>query len=331
MGKLLSLLARDDSNCCSPQKYDVFLDFENAQPTDGEQETFEEVQRVLRNSEPILEEIQCYKGAGREIREAISTPTEEFQKKAWQAVMPLVSRLKRFYEFSTELEVVVPKILFQLCSGPMTPTQHLETQQALVKQFAEILEFVLKFDEYKMKTPAIQNDFSYYRRTITRQRMSSYNGFEHHDTREVTNELANRMSLFYAHATPMLKVLSEATSMFVKENSDIPIENTTETLSTMAKVCLRMLESPNLIAQFQREETQLFVLRVMVGLVILYDHVHPQGAFVKASNVDVKGCVKLLKEQPASRSEGLLNALRYTTKHLNEEATPKNIKNLLAA
>ena len=29
MGKLLSLLARDDSNCCSPQKYDVFLDFES--------------------------------------------------------------------------------------------------------------------------------------------------------------------------------------------------------------------------------------------------------------------------------------------------------------
>ena len=29
MGKLLSLLARDDSNCCTPQKYDVFLDFES--------------------------------------------------------------------------------------------------------------------------------------------------------------------------------------------------------------------------------------------------------------------------------------------------------------
>lgn len=31
----------------------------------------------------------------------------------------------------------------------------------------------------------------------------------------------------------------------------------------------------------------------------------------------VKGCVRVLKEQPTSRSEGLLNALRYTTKHLN--------------
>ena len=32
----------------------------------------------------------------------------------------------------------------------MSPTQHLEKQQALVKQFAEILEFVLKFDEHKV-------------------------------------------------------------------------------------------------------------------------------------------------------------------------------------
>lgn len=29
MGKLLSLLARDDSNCCTPQKYEIFLDFES--------------------------------------------------------------------------------------------------------------------------------------------------------------------------------------------------------------------------------------------------------------------------------------------------------------
>ncbi|KAG8243692.1 CYFIP-related Rac1 interactor B [Homalodisca vitripennis] len=331
MGKLLSLLARDDSNCCSPQKYDVFLDFENAQPTEGEKAVYEEVQQVLLSSEGILQELGVYKGAGKEIREAINTPSEECQRRAWTAVLPLVTKLKRFYDFSLELEGIVPKILGELCSGAMTPTQHLETQQALVKQFAEILEFVLKFDEYKMKTPAIQNDFSYYRRTVSRQRMTREGGEGLQRVPEVSSELANRMSLFYAHATPMLRVLSEATSRFVQENTDIPIENTTETLSTMAKVCLRMLESPSLISQFQREETQLFVLRVMVGLVILYDHVHPHGAFVKASNVDVKGCVKLLKDQPAIRSEGLLNALRYTTKHLNEEATPKHIKNLLAA
>lgn len=61
--------------------------------------------------------------------------------------------------------------------------------------------------------------------------------------RWVSTELANRMSLFYAHATPMLKVLSEATSKFVRDNSE-NVDNTTETLGTMAKVCLRMLENP---------------------------------------------------------------------------------------
>ncbi|KAL7300476.1 hypothetical protein TKK_0006478 [Trichogramma kaykai] len=339
MGKLLSLLARDETTCCTPAKYDVFLDFENAQPSDIERDTFEAVQRVLKDSESILQEIQCYKGAGKEIREAISAPTEECQRRAYLTVAPLVAKLKRFYEFSLELERVVPKILGQLCSGNLSPTQHLETQQALVKQLAEILEFVLKFDEFKMKTPAIQNDFSYYRRTLTRASLISSNNATSKDNNAasdekdlvVGNELANRMSLFYAHATPMLRVLSNATISFLMDNQELPRENITETLGTMAKVCLRMLENPNLLAQFQREETQLFVLRVMVGLVILYDHVHPQGAFVKGSNVDVKGCVKLLKDQPPCKSEGLLNALRYTTKHLNEENTPKNIKNLLAA
>lgn len=79
---------------------EFFLD---AQPSDIERETFEAVQRVLKNSESILEEIQCYKGAGKEIREAISAPTEECQRKAYLTVAPLVAKLKRFYEFSLEL------------------------------------------------------------------------------------------------------------------------------------------------------------------------------------------------------------------------------------
>ena len=34
---------------------------------------------------------------------------------------------------------------------------------------------------------------------------------------QVSNEMANRMSLFYAYPTPLLKVLSDATSKFVTE------------------------------------------------------------------------------------------------------------------
>lgn len=66
MGKLLSLLARDNSSdCCGPKSsYDIFLDFENAQPNSenaSEIEVYEQVNEVLVQSDKILEEIQVYK------------------------------------------------------------------------------------------------------------------------------------------------------------------------------------------------------------------------------------------------------------------------------
>lgn len=50
------------------------------------------------------------------------------------------------------------------------------------------------------------------------------------DDMPVSSELANCMSLFYAQATPMLRVLSEVTSKFVSEHKEIDVQQTTETL-----------------------------------------------------------------------------------------------------
>ena len=47
-------------------------------------------------------------------------------------------------------ENVLPELLRELCSENMTPREHLETQQALFKQFALVLDFVLTFDDLKV-------------------------------------------------------------------------------------------------------------------------------------------------------------------------------------
>ncbi len=44
-------------------------------------------------------------------------------------------------------------------------------------------------------------------------------------------------------------------------------------------------------SRFENEETALFCLRVMVGVIILYDHVHPVGAFAKKAAIDVSELV----------------------------------------
>ncbi len=72
-----------------------------------------------------------------------------------------------------------------------------------------------------MTTPSIQNDFSYYRRIVSRYNLSSSISEEQslfktaESDEQISSELASRMSLFYAQPTPMLKVLSEATMKFV--------------------------------------------------------------------------------------------------------------------
>ena len=42
-----------------------------------------------------------------------------------------------------------------------------------------------------------------------------------------------------------------------------------------------MLDNQELRQRIKQKETERFILRVMVALVILYDHIHPTGAFAK--------------------------------------------------
>lgn len=111
----------------------------------------------------------------------------------------------------------------------------MDDHQALVKQLAKVIDFVLKFDEIKMNKPAVQNDFSYYRRTIQRTRNNA--GARTQLENPIPADVANAMSLFFAHATPMLNALSAVTSEFVRAHDGGAVaNNTTAVLSVMAKV-----------------------------------------------------------------------------------------------
>jgi len=58
----------------------------------------------------------AFSGAPAEIKEAITRPCPDNERKAWEAIVPLVFKLKEFYEFSLKLECIVPKILTKLCA-----------------------------------------------------------------------------------------------------------------------------------------------------------------------------------------------------------------------
>ncbi|EGC31596.1 hypothetical protein DICPUDRAFT_39723 [Dictyostelium purpureum] len=312
MGQLLSFINGTD------HAEQIFIDFENAQPSDDERELHKTVGEVLNRGPAIIEKLLAYAGCNEYIRRAITNPGPETEDAAWEAVLPSVDQLQEFYDFSLELETCFPKLLVALCKND--PKSSLSNQQALAKQLADIFDFVLRFDDAKMVNPAIQNDFSYYRRTLNRMKLSKKDA-----NIKIRDELANRMSLFFAYPTPMMKVLSETTVKFLSQDTTVPRENVTTALATMANVCHDMVNKK----KFTNEEINMFCLRAMVGSIILFDHIHPQGAFVKKSTIDMKGCIVTLKETNAASCPGLLNALRFTTIHLNDAETPGSLKQLL--
>jgi len=63
-------------------------------------------------------------------------------------------------------EALFPDLLNKLADPVDNAPTALGTQQALAKQLAMLLDFILEFDQRRMMRPHLSNDFSYYRRLL---------------------------------------------------------------------------------------------------------------------------------------------------------------------
>lgn len=229
-------------------------------------------------------------------------------------------------------------LLNVLCKDGGT-TKDLDRNPGLTKLFAEILDFVFEFDNLKIQNPTLQNDFSFYRRALQRGRteVSASSSIkkeqQQSDLRLAVNEddLANRISLFIAYPTPMLKCVIETTTKYVQSNQRVKC--TSEWLASIWAACYQTLNTN--YKKSNNRSVDTFCLKVMVVSIILYDHIDPNGAYMKHSPINVKSSLKTIQtvnqtnRQDQSSTSNLICALRYNSKHLNDESTPKAIKNFV--
>ncbi|RCH81121.1 Protein fam49a [Rhizopus azygosporus] len=329
MGQLLSSLNLRGNSDIVPE---IGFDIENAAPSPEELEIYNELHTLLiQPTSNLLQSFKQYEPASDAIRDAIATPSDDNEDKAWNAVLPTVNMLRTFYSYSSELGRGIPILLNVLCKDGTT--KDLDRHPGLTKLFADLLDFVFEFDYLKIRNPTIQNDFSFYRRTLQRGRSTiDVNDPTKSDLRTAMDEddLANRISLFIAYSTPMLKCVIDTTTKYVKSSQ--LTKSVGEWLSSIWAVCYQTLYKK----KYSNEPTLTsFCLKVMVVSIILYDHIDPQGAFSKYSPINVKNSLKIIQsintQQEQSSTINLISALRYNSKHLNDESTPKGIKNMIMA
>ncbi|RUP46470.1 hypothetical protein BC936DRAFT_146919 [Jimgerdemannia flammicorona] len=302
----------------------------DAVPTEDEVFLYQQISQILIKPAPaLLDSLRQYVSASEQIRCAIGNPNPQNEDAAWHAVLPIVGRLKKFYEYAADVEESLPPLLSMLCNGDVA--RNLEQYQALAKLFADILDFVFEFDYLKMRNASLQNDFSYYRRMLQRGRQAPpTRGGDTSDMRTamLEDDIANRISLFIAYPTPMLKCVIDTTTQFVNEHR--LQRSVCECLATLWAACCNAVTKKKPM----KTESIAFCLKVMVVSIILYDHIDPQGAFGKTSPINIKTSVKAIQGTTLpqdSSASNLMSALRYNSKHLNDEATPKATKTAVLA
>eukprot|EP00474_Spongospora_subterranea_P010950 CRZ11408.1 hypothetical protein [Spongospora subterranea] len=304
MGALFSFPGRIDVS-------DVFVDFESAQYSDDSERVIcDAAEEILSRSYRMTEMLEAYCNCGTYIRKALSEPSSKSELEAFLAVKLNVDVISAFYTYSKEVANIVRDLLKFLATGQ--EKEAFCSHQYSVKQFGRLLDFVLRFDELKMQRPGIQNDFSYYRRVLAKH--------ANDPDIKVRDEEASFISLYIAQSIPMMSALAKATSSLYVSNPNVP-----QALALTSNVCLELLKSK----RFQSPETNQLLTRIMVGAIVLFDHISLEGgAFVKKSGINIKQAVQLVvKEYPSTSS--LTNMLRYSTLHFADDSTPNGIRSLL--
>jgi len=297
-------------------KYPI-INFDNPS-SEGDDELVNELDEVLQKFPDVLRQFESYQGSGELIRNAISSPSPETEQAAWNEVRVGVGHLRDFFEVSALLERNLPHVYAALCVGDAD--QALLNHQKLTKILCEMLDFSARFDDMKMVNPAVQNDLAYYRRVLSRlkRERKAADG-------EIRDETVDRMSLFYAHASPMTRVVIDTTSSFLESDASASAGQINKVLSRLAETCRGMVGD----GKITNGETQQMCLRSMTMCLVILDHTYPTGIFTKKSPVDVVSCIKLLQSWTQHSTDGMMNALRFMTTHLREPTALPFIKKTL--
>src|ERR1700753_613976 len=76
----------------------------DATPNDEELYLYNQISSMLVQPAPeLLHQLSNYQSASELIRTAIASPSPENENRAWDAVLPIVDKLRDFYEYAAEL------------------------------------------------------------------------------------------------------------------------------------------------------------------------------------------------------------------------------------
>ncbi|KAJ2675193.1 hypothetical protein IWW42_001339 [Coemansia sp. RSA 1085] len=258
-------------------------DVRNSQHVDAH---FPQGSRLVRVGHELLERVSAYQDGSNEVRMAISQPTPENEEAAWRKIGPSVMLLKECFELAQEIESMIPDLLDELCNHAIDgdPGRN-HKNRGLARLLADIMQNAFAFDALKA---TIQNDFSYYRRTLSRISKSQDAEIAGYT---IPHDVSNQMSLFYAYYNPMVKTVVDSATQFAKDSGDE--QAVLDCLSALATGSFNAVKQ----GRADSPKSERMCVLVLVTCCVLYDWVSLQGVGSPQSGIDAKAALDLISER----------------------------------
>lgn len=284
---------------------DIVIDFDRLEkPTNAaELELFQLGQDIIEQAQAQIIVVESYQGCEQLIRQSMAQPQNEaLQLQCFEGMFPNVNRIKDYFKLAKSMEDFVKRTC-KLCSSTGA------TQPGLLKTLATVFNFALKLDRAKMMHPALQNDFSQYRRALSKQ--------QRHPGLPVVETDANTISMFLAQSSPVTYLMCSG----LTSGGDAAAN--AKFLADFAHICCAFV-----MREKQPGTHAVFALTAMTVCFLLYDAIMPSGVFAKGGAIDVKSCVQQLKQlRDVETRQVLCDTLHYSTRSFDK--APDAVKRIL--
>jgi len=283
MGLILELFKNDSYE----KRYGNFTpDFTNPQVDSHFQKTYEEATKKLAKSKELVKEVSNYQSNQDEIREAMRNPSAENNKVLFDKLGKNVEKLKGFYEFCKDDVVTLfqdlRRELARVEEEKLDDEEKLRQQEVWSKLLAELISFVLQWDQCKMREPALLNDYSCYKREYIR-----FSESMPPEQREEFSKISGVLSFWLAQSMPMCKMLGES----LKDDSSRKL------LRDISAFCCSLVKNEKFAGNNARE-SDVLCLRCAVGCIILYDGASVEMGAFASKTFETKSICKTLATYP---------------------------------
>jgi hypothetical protein len=296
---------------------DVAIDFSNPSAADSAESSAVDsiTSNVINPSKDLLPRYAGYQDCQQLIAGAISNASPANVDAAWAAAVPNVRFQAELFDFAASVINAFQSLTSYVRGLPGgRAIDHYQQHPLATKTFAQLFDIIIQFDETTSRLPKLLGDLSFFRRTASRRP-----DFQDYDD---LYQKSSEMSMFFAVPSPLLSKATGAISNIAKSPQDVA--QVLDVFGGLSDV----LTSVQINHPSASQDDNLMCYRAIAACILCFDTISGQGAFHAKAGVKTLSAVEVLAAADPKQT-GLLNLLKFNSKHFKDPTTLKQISALI--